>query len=491
MANAYGNYADVLDPIKISTDIVGVVSTENYLRNYCIVSCGDSTIGTGNIQMVTQATYQNYLVDTTGADSELEKAIKGYFALSGQFCFIIEVGAYSISNNTKAQVDILESYINAHPKKMYMFGCPHDWYYPEATYNVVDETAPALHISPTTATLTALSSLTLDIAYYGTISYTRGTDFDTYFTFDEGTGVLTSVSSTQGSTTLQISVTQGTETLTQTLTLSVGDTGSVSGEYTQNFTYERDLAFLNLTTSQPDAKFIITGNAELPDGDEGWALYKEKENIMVVYDNSNVSANGFPLYTAILGIMGSTKYDITTSNGMTPLNNKSMAGVSYTDLGYTKGETLIQAPQNIMGDFAGNTVLFNGLFADGRSFEFRYSIDLMNYEIDLSLKSLLYNSSNASTYALTYDQNGIDTINATIIATLNKLQDMNVINTYAAGYNTITNSMVNEGYINCIEFYTYKASYPENYAAGIYGGISFYVLIQGFIKEIQLKITIE
>lgn len=495
MANAYGNYADVLDPVKIVTQVVGIVSTEEYLRNYCIISTGDSTLNSGEVQLVTQATYQNYLLDTAGADSELEKAIKGYFATSGQFCFILEVGASSLINDVKAQVDILENYINLHPKKMYMYRVPSSWYYPSEDYKIKDDTKPALRVTPTDFTLVSGGTSTFSVINNGTISYTWAEGYDTYFIWDESNLTVTALD-TQTTTdkdytlTLKVTMDNGEE-LTTNLTFRIGDATAQSGVYEENLELTRDLAFLNLTAQQQEQHFIVSGNKQMPDADAGWQLYKGKENVMVVYDNSNTDANGFPLDTAIMGIMGSTSYDITSTNGLTPLNNKSLAGIAYSDLGYTIGEQLIQAPQNIMGDFASNTVLFNGLYADGRSFEFRYAIDLMNYELDLALKGLLYNSANVSTYTLTYDQNGIDTINATICAVLNRLKEMNVINTYAASYNTTTKTMEYENYINCIEFYTYKAAYPENYAAGIYGGISFYVLIQGFIKEVNLNITIE
>lgn len=497
MANAYGNYADVLDPVKIVTQVVGVVRTEEYLRNYCILSCGDSTLGTGEIKMVTSATYQDILAVKTGADSDLEKAIKGYFATQGQFVFVLEVGKTA---SIKTQVDVLESYVNLHPKKIYMFRTPQSWYYPNQSYNVTDSEKVALRVSPTNITLTGGSAIALDTSTNGTLAYDFDEGYDTYFTWDELSQTITAKSvGTDGDPvvtdkpyTMRVTASLASgSTTTASIKLQIADTQVVDGTFSENYSLSRDLAFTNLAAQQPNVKFIISGISQNPDTDKGWELYKGKENVMVVYDNSDQDANGFPLDTAIMGIMGSTYYDISTTNGLTPLNNKSLAGLAYKDLGYTIGEQLIQAPQNIMGDFASNTVVFNGLYADGRSFEFRYAIDLMNYEIDLALKRLLYNSANVSSYTLQYDQNGIDTIDATIRSVLDNLKAMNVVNTYAASYNLITKEMVGEGFINCTEFYTYKAAYPENYAAGIYGGISFYVLIQGFIKEVNLNITIE
>lgn len=494
MANAYGNLADVLDPVKITTQVVGLVYTEEYLRNYCIVSCGDSTLAIGEVQLVTEATYQEYLKATTGKDSELEKALKGYFTTSGQFCFIIETGAFDADTNSiKSQVDVVENYILLHPKKMYMYLAPHSWYYPDERWEVDDTSKPALRISPTTVTLTPEASIALTIRANGTLAYELSEGADAYFTWDAASTTLTALTqNTDKAYTLKVTNTLGDGTSISTnITINVADVAIYDGSYNNNYSLTRDLAFLNLVTSQSDQKFIITGNKLNPETDAGWALYDKKPNIMVVYDNSNTDANGFYLAPAMMGIMGSTKYDLSLTNGNSPLNNKSMAGLAYTELGYTLGEKLVQAPQNFIGDFASNTVLFNGLYADGRSWEFRYANDYMNYVLDLALKRLLYNSANVTSYVLKYNQDGIDVINATIKSQLITLQQMNVITTFAAGYSTITNSMVNETYINCLDFYTYKAAYPENYAAGIYGGVSFYVLICGFIKQINLNITIE
>lgn len=486
-------YADVLQPVKIYTQALGRVYTEKVYKNYCIISQGGSSIGVGNVIQVTQQSYSQYL-KTSDATSQLEKDLKGYFATNGEYCFILEVGdTGSISDRVK----VLEDYILENPNKMFMFLCPSEWYYPEQKYQIADNTKPALKVSPTSISLVKGNSTALNIETNGTITaaITGGTSEASKFTWDADTKTITAKSNAAATTTPEvftITSTYNGETTSIDVELNVVTTDdSYSGEESKNYQYVRDLSFLQLTSSQSNQNFIITGNKLDPESDEGWGAYKGKSNVFVVYDNSNVEMNGFDLAPAMMGIMGSSFYNISLTNPMTPLNNKSLSGIKYDELSYTYGQKLIQAPQNFVGDFVGNNVLFNGLFADGRGFEFKFADSFMDYNIDLTLNRLLYNGANIASASLPYNQTGIDIINANIKATLVSLKKMNIISAFASGYDTLTNSMVNEDYISCIDFYTYKAAYPENYAAGIYGGISFYVLIQGFIKQINLNITIE
>lgn len=486
-------YADVLQPVKIYTQALGRVYTEKVYKNYCIVSQGGSNIGVGNITQVTQQSYSQYL-KATDATSQLEKDLKGYFATNGEYCFILEVGD---SGSISDRVKVLEDYILENPNKMFMFLCPSEWYYPEQTFQIIDNTKPALKVSPTSISLVKSSSTTISIETNGIISsaVTSGTEGASKFTWDASTNTLTAKGNAAATTTPEIFTITSTyngETTSIEVELNVVTTeDSYSGEEAKNYQYVRDLSFLQLTASQSDQNFIITGNKLAPESDEGWKAYEGKSNVFVVYDNSNVEMNGFNLAPTMMGVMGSSFYDISITNPMTPLNNKSLTGIKYSELSYTFGQKLVQAPQNFIGDFAGNTVLFNGLFADGRGFEFKFSNKFMDYNLDLTLNRLLYNGANVASASLPYNQTGIDIINANIKATLVTLKNMKIISAFAAGYDTLTNTMINEDYISCVDFYTYKATYPENYAAGIYGGISFYVLIQGFIKQINLNVTIE
>lgn len=255
----------------------------------------------------------------------------------------------------------------------------------------------------------------------------------------------------------------------------------------------RDTAFISLCNefNGLDAAtfFIVKGNNEDPLTSQAWGEYSGIKSAFVVYDNTSPSYKN-PLTSIYLGIMANAKYDISDTQKCTPLNNKSIEGAKLTEIGAVLANNLTQAPQNFGGDFAGSSVLFNGRYADGNAWEFYYQNDLMIFRIQEALSSLLLNSANNGNYVLQYNQNGIDVINATIKSVLNILKSQGVITEYAAEKNASTGALERPGYINAIDFYTYKNSNPQDYASEIYGGISFYALIGRYIKQVNLAISI-
>lgn len=482
------SYAEVTNPIKINISQSSLAKLDNFLRRMCIVSNGDTNLNNGEFQEVYASNYSDILKDTAG---ELANKLKGFFAFaSTKPVVILECG----SDDIASQVENLRNFISVGKSKCYMHLCPDAWYYPTKEYQPIDATQPALKIAPTNLTIPQGQSFTLEPTYYGEISFTQGENLATNFTFDKDSKTISGNTDGEAgqNATLIIKVTYNNQTITQEISLTLVAEGSEiiqSGESIQNYQLTQDKSFSDLASefigTDKNTYFIIKGDGGLSESD-GWALYKDKKSVFVMYDNLTTS---YPLSSVALGIMASTQYDLSATQKATPLNNKSIKGVSYNELGQVLMDKLTQQPLNFAGDFAGTTVLFNGRYASGDAWEYLYQSDLVVYKVQEALSTLLLNSANNSNYVLQFNQVGIDVINATIKGALDNCVSLGILSDFGTNFNISTGLIENSGYIYTMSFSDYKTNYADDYANERYSGVSFAMQIGRYVKEIQVAIS--
>lgn len=478
-------YADVTQPVKITLSQSSVATLDNYLRRMCIVSSGGSTLTSGEYKEVNSGTFSDY-----AANDEIRNKLRGFFSFaSSKSVILLEVGTGEITE----QVDYLRSFIENGKSKSYMHLVPDAWYYPDYSYRVVDDDSVALFTSFTSATILKGESVTLKTQTNGTLSIVKSGDFDTYFTYDETSGLITANSNSSGDSTKTLTITatydDNSTTATISLTAQTDAETSTTGETLTNYTKYRDTAFSDLASeylgTEHNSYFLAKSDNGLVDS-ESWKLYDGKKSVLCVYDNLTTA---YSLSSVILGIMASSHYDISSSQKATPLNNKNISGVSYDELGQTLMTELTQQPMTFTGDFAGSTVIFNGRMADGSTFEYNYQSDYMIYSVNLALSTLLLNSANNTNYVLQFNQNGIDVLNATIKGALDNLVSLGVITEYGTNFNVTTGDLENSGYVYTIDFETYRSNYSDDYENEIYRGVTFAVRIGRYIKQVNISIS--
>lgn len=478
------SYAEITNPIKISISQSSVAKLDNFLRRMCIISAGDTKLEDGEYREVFASNYTEIFDDSS---NETINKLKGFFAFaSTKPVIVLEVG----NGEIKEQVEFLRNFINAGKSKSYMHLVPDSWYYPNESYSVISSDKPALHLAPTSLTLPIGQSFTFEPTYNGEITYALS---DTN-NFSLSDNVITgNENGTAGETaTLTLTITLNNETITQEINLTLGNEGSEiiqSGEITTNYNYTRDVSFSDFASefvsTESNVYFIVKSNNELGDSDS-WALYKGKKSVFVIYDNLTTA---YPLSSVALGIMASSQYDLSATQKATPLNNKSINGVSYNELGQVLMDDLTQQPLNFAGDFAGTTVLFNGRYASGDTWEYLYQSDLVVYKIQEAISTLLLNSANNSNYVLQFNQVGIDVLNATIKGALDNCISLGILSDFGTNFNITTGLIENSGYVYTVDFDSYKTNYADDYANERYAGVSFAMQIGRYIKEINISIS--
>lgn len=196
----------------------------------------------------------------------------------------------------------------------------------------------------------------------------------------------------------------------------------------------------------------------------------------------------------------SLNYAPSSTNKVTPFEYQILFGVTPFP---TRGNAavisaLIQANINYVGTGQeggiSNTILYGGNTMDGNPFNFWYSVDWMQINLELNLANAVINGSNNPVNPLYYNQDGINRLAAVATRTGVSaisfglalgtpvqvgLPQSDFINNLNLGkYN-------GQLVVNAQPFVSYLTLNPSNYKIGLYGGLSMvYTPLRGFDKII-------
>lgn len=189
-------------------------------------------------------------------------------------------------------------------------------------------------------------------------------------------------------------------------------------------------------------------------------------------------------------------YNPSSSNLVTPLFASFVYSVTpYPTFG--NGSTLTQLLTNninYIGTGAeggiSNAIIRNGHLKDGNPWNYWYSIDWVQINVDLNLSNEVINGSNNPAAPLYYNQQGINRLQSRTVATMQQAVSYglalgNIITTqltqaeFAAAF--ARGDFAGNIAVNAVPFESYTELNPSDYADGEYGGISIvYTPLQGF-----------
>lgn len=218
--------------------------------------------------------------------------------------------------------------------------------------------------------------------------------------------------------------------------------------------------------------------------------FKQFEGIKSVIAIYNNGIDGYSFAGAVLGRFVSALFDLSASNPATPVNYKAINGFAFTMLSRSKEAELIENSVTFAGELVGNTVIYNGRTQDSRPFDYWYQWDIVAFNLQEAIVSILLQGVNNPNQVIKYDQNGIDTLNAAIKSRLSKMIDYGCITEFCAGLDPATGASIESGYIKAESFSDYVAANPDKYAMEIYDGFSFYLRIGKYIRQLILNISL-
>lgn len=242
-------------------------------------------------------------------------------------------------------------------------------------------------------------------------------------------------------------------------------------------------------TKETSAQYFMISTTADVTTDAVATQFKNLKSCFLVYDNSDTSQN-INLAGSILGILASSKFDISGNNKASPLNFKILQGFKFNPINRVLLNKLTQYPANFIFNEVGYATIGNGRYTNGDAWDYWYQWDLTQLALQQKITQLLINGVNNPVNVIRFDQQGIDIINASVKSTLSEYIQLGCINTYAMALNPANNTLVGLNNINTIDFNTYISQYPDKYQNEIYDGISFYVLINRYIRQCILNITL-
>lgn len=156
------------------------------------------------------------------------------------------------------------------------------------------------------------------------------------------------------------------------------------------------------------------------------------------------------------------------SNPLAPMAFRFAFGVTpWSQVGtQTSTTSILTAFGNYIGTGAeggiSDSCIFKGTTMDGIQASWWYGIDWFRITCKQTLAAAVINGSNSNP-PLEYDQNGVNTLQGVA---------------QGVGNNAVTFSCALSAVVSAIPFYTYTQQNPDNYSAGIYGGLSALVVGQ-------------
>lgn len=477
-------YADVLHPMIVSVRKSATFSVDNYLRRMLIVSAGGTKLAVGEYKQIDSTTYGEYVT----TNSEVEKQCITFFSYAGsKNCVLLEVGT-----ELESGVNTLKGFLTGEELKVFNTLVPSSWYYvkqPDITYTAT--MMPAVALKPTAdfqvlplifgniteITIEVPSTLDIDYTDINNIKYKLKNG--TALTATAEAPLKFTVEGTLYKYTLKFNKEGGNETC------YIDFNKTVNGK--------TDESFLKLLTEydsidKENLFFVMLPQLVDPSADTNYEKFKGMKSLHLVSDNSTKTT--IDSAAAVVGITASNIFDISTATPASSLNYKQVKSYSPMTRSRSYKNTLIQSAITLIDELAGNSVLLNGRQLDGQPWDYYYYWYLTKFRVDEKITTLLLNGSNNPVAAVGFDQNGIDTIHANIVSTLSELQGLGVITTFAQSYDSGTGEFTGEGDIVCPNYYEYIASNPDDYANEILTGVSCYIQIGKFIRQVQWNVTL-
>lgn len=484
-------YTDVTQPVIVSVTKISNFSVDTHLRRMAIVSEGNSSVTPGGWQSITSTNVSQYVTSGT----ETENQITNFFSNAGNSkeLILIEVG----NGDLESKCAYLKNFIEAEEIKCLNYILPASFF----NVTLVEKTAKASSQKQTITAAETENVLTgLSLTGFSKTDYPIGVTFSSAgeVEYDPYTGIYKLA---EGYNVANFPVTATLKDTTKSAeigTLKFNVAGQTEAEaesdainYTATY-QSNDLSFVKLAQTYNDiAKellfFLPSPKDEDPSVSTSDKYFDGLKSVMTCKENTTLETQS--VTAAVVGVTASNYFDISTTMPGSSLNYKKIAITPYSYQRAMK-ETLINTPYTFVDALAGNNVILNARMRDGKPWEYYFFWYWVNYNVTNKITSVILNGQNNPVSAVRFDQNGIDTLHANIKSVLNNMVSMGVLTTFAQSFDQSTGSFTGEGDIVCPNYYTFIQTNPTDYENEILSGISCYLQIGKFVRQVQWNVTL-
>lgn len=244
--------------------------------------------------------------------------------------------------------------------------------------------------------------------------------------------------------------------------------------WAQETTFQAYVATFTSTTAK--TYFYVTTTLST------YAAYTGKKSVIQLIESPTLITNEFSIAAAFWVALN---YNPSPSNQVTPYGLSYLQAVTPYPIVPPQDVTFKTAHLNYVATGAqggiSNTLLWLGVTADGRPFNYWYSVDWVQINLQLNLTNEIINGSNNPLAPLYYDQAGIDRLQnraqqvaKSAIADGLAIGSVILVKLTQADFIAALDAGVYRGQfvINAVPFTSYTELNPNDYALGVYNGLS-------------------
>jgi len=427
--------------VKLNTTVTSAPVASQLQQSGAFVSLGGTTLTTNDYQFVGTLADLEAILSGAGNSTELDAMATTFFAQGSTVgAYVVELGAQTTAD---AGVAALQTWITNNPDVFYAYLTPASW------GDVVDEVG-SVTITDGGTGYTAAPTVTFSAPSSGTTATGTATISG---------GVVTGVTITDPGSGY---------TTTPTVTFSAPNSGTTA---TGTVSLVSPLDVLVADYSSPDSKtyFFIT------DTSAGSGLYIPNKAAFVFVPSTTAPSTEFgcaaPFYQWL-------RNDPSTSSKLAPMQYRFLYGV--TPWSRANNATTINSILSnysnlaLTGSEGGltSTCLFKGMLGSGEQASGWFGIDWIQIQAKQSLAAAIINGSNNNP-PLLYNETGVKTLAAVAQQIAN---------------NAVTFGCAQSAVISFIPFSTYIAANPNDYAAGVYNGLTCTATFAEGFEEITFNL---
>lgn len=421
--------------VNLNAIVTASPAASQLQQSGAIISVGGTTLTTNAYQYCGNLAAVQAILSSAGNYAEVTNMATTFFAQgTGVGLYVLELGT---GTSADAEIAVLTTWLTNNPGVFYSFLTPASW---DSSKDEVGSVTITLGGSGyTTAPAVTFAAPTSGVTATGTAVITNGAVTSVTIT-NPGSGYTTAPTVTFAAPTSGTTAT-GTANLASALEILASDYASPSGK-----TYF----------------FVTTTSANLGN-------YGTNKSVFASVTSPTAASTEFQ---AAVGFYNWLVNNPGPANMLAPMAYRFAYGVTpwVTAGNSTAINTVLTGYGNLILTGAEGGIskasLFKGTTMDGEQSAWWYGIDWFQIQVKQALAAAIINGSNSNP-PLLYDQNGINTLQA--IA-------QNIAN------DAVTYGCALSATVTATPFYTYTQANPNDYAAGVYNGLSATVVGQnGFL----------
>lgn len=481
-------YTDVTNPVIIRATQGVTATLDNWLRRMAIVSMGDSNVPIGSYKTVGALNWSEVVLTES---SDLHRNLASFFSQAGSSkeVVVIEVGA---SNTTReAQVNHLKGIIEAGQVKFFNVLVPSEW------LNVIAPSTNYVFVVSSTILVPTEAAQTVGVvkssSFEGDTFIAEGIPEEMNFSTTTWTYSLKSGRTLSNSATVTLKSQKLDTVVGQLVFNKEGENSSSEIDFSQSVAGQREESFLSFAISKSGLDEDIFFFSEVDSTidvstDENIALFKNLKALHLVSDSS--SNKTVSSVASVMGITANSIFDINSNSPATSLNYKNVKSFTPKNLTQIQKSSFIDFPLTFIDELAGLNVILNGRQLDGTPWDYYYYFCLAKFRVQKKITQLLINGTNNPVSAISFDQDGIDTVQSNIQTELQTMVGEKILTTFAKSYDSGTGSFIGEGSINFPNYYEFIKTNPEDYKNERLTGLSCYLQIGRFVRQVQWDVSI-